>query len=327
LKHFFHQLAIIVHCSFFGLSSMSRFPLLSACFLATFLAPSLSDALTFRVDGDEVVGDNLTIKTRYEDTFVELGHIYGLGFRELMDANPDVLPWVPGDGTEVTLPLTFVLPHQGLVERENIVLNLAEFRLYHFIPEKNTVRAYAVGIGREGWQTPITEARVTGVARDPSWTPPASIRREHAAIGDILPAVVPPGPDNPLGKYAVRLSLPSYLFHGSNKRIGYGMRVSHGCVRLYDGDIEELATSVKPGTPVRIINQPVKAGWKQNRLYLEVHPQLEENETNPIDFEQIIAEAQARKPELQVEVDWDKVREIARRKSGIPEAITNEPRV
>jgi L,D-transpeptidase ErfK/SrfK len=285
------------------------------------LASAFATALTFRTDGNEVVGDVLQIKTKYEDTFVDLGHIYGLGFRELQDANPDVLPWVPGEGTEVTLPLSFIVPAEGLTGKENIVLNLAEFRLYHFIPEKNTVRAYSVGIGREGWQTPTTEARVTGVAKDPSWTPPASIRREHAAMGDPLPSVVPPGPDNPLGKYAVRLSIPGYLFHGTNKKLGFGMRVSHGCVRLYAGDIEELATSVRPGIPVRIINHSVKAGWRDDQLFLEVHPQLEENEAHPIDFEKIIGEALARRPDVAVTVDWEKVTQAAKRKSGIPESI------
>jgi len=290
--------------------------------LAMVAISTFTQALTFRLTGDDVVGDVPTIKTRYDDTFVAIGHIYGLGFRQLVNANPDVLPWVPGEGTEITLPLSFILPQET---REAIVLNLPEFRMYHFIPEKNTVRSYAVGIGREGWQTPTTEereARVTSTAANPSWTPPASIRREHAAMGDILPAVVPPGPDNPLGKYAVRLSLPSYLFHGSNKKVGVGMRVSHGCIRLYDGDIEELALSVKPGTPVRILNQPVKAGWLKDRLYLEVHPQLEEDIGSDINYEMIIGEALAQRPNTPVAVDWDKITEAARRKSGIPVDIT-----
>lgn len=276
-------------------------------------------ALTFRYDGDDVVGDTMTITTKYEDTFVQLGHIYGLGFRELIDANPGVLPWVPGEGTQVLLPLSFVVPEES---REAIVLNLAEFRLYHYLPDKRTVRAYAVGIGRQGWQTPTTEAKVTAITKDPSWTPPASIRREHAAKGDILPDVVPPGPDNPLGKYAVKLSIPGYLFHGSNKKLGFGMRVSHGCVRMYDGDIEELARTVTPGTPVRIINQPAKAGWADGRLYLEVHAPLEEEQGTEIAYEEVVRQALNAKPEANIRVDWNKAKEVAERRSGIPEDIT-----
>jgi L,D-transpeptidase ErfK/SrfK len=291
-------------------------------FVSLYLLCSYTEATTFRLNGEEVVGNDLKISTRYEDTFVDLGHVYGLGYRELLDANPGVLPWVPGEGTEVNLPLSFILPSQGLTERENIVLNLAEFRLYHFIPAKNTVRTYAVGIGKEGWQTPTAEATVISVVRDPSWTPPISIRRERAAVGIILPAVVPPGPDNPLGKYAVRISIPGYLFHGSNQKLGFGMRVSHGCVRLYDSDIEELATSILPGTTVRIINEPVKAGWKKGRLYLEVHPQLEEDEAVPINVEQVIVEALSRRSNLPAEIDWEMVQEVVKRKSGLPEVIS-----
>lgn len=284
--------------------------------------PATATALTFRLpeDGDQLVGDNMVHTARHEDTFVALGRTFGVGFRALRAANPEVHPWVPGEGTAITLPLSFILPARS--ERESIVLNLAEFRLYHFLPAKNTVRTYAVGIGRQGWETPTVATRVTGTAANPSWTPPASIRREHAEQGDILPRVVPPGPDNPLGKYAVRLSAPGYLFHGTNRKLGIGMRVSHGCIRLYDGDIEELAHSVEYGTPVHIVNEPVKAGWRDGRLYLEVHPQLEEDEGQPIDFEGIVDAALARQPERDIEVDWERARETARRQSGMPVAIS-----
>ena len=293
---------------------LTRLALLLCCFAAA--TPAL--ALTFRLTGDEVVGAPMTIKARYEDTFVALGKTYGLGFRELIQANPGVLPWVPGEGTELTLPLSFILPRE---EREAIVLNLAEFRLYHFLPGKNAVRSYAVGIGRQGWETPTAEGRVTSVAADPSWTPPASIRQEHAAMGDILPAVVPPGPDNPLGKFAVRLSIPGYLFHGTNKKLGIGMRVSHGCVRLYDGDIEELAHSVSRGTLVKIINEPIKAGWLEDRLYLEVHPPLEDHES-PEDAKTVIGRALASRPEVIIDVDWQRVEALVTSQNGIPTDIT-----
>ena len=291
--------------------------------LSLILVSTYCQALTFRLGSEEVVGNILEIEARYEDTFVVLGHRYGLGYRELLDANPEVLPWVPGEGTKIQLPLSFILPSQGLVERETIVLNLAEFRLYHFIPGKNLVKAYAIGIGKEGWRTPTAEARVTGVVHRPSWTPPDSIRREQAARGISLPAVVPPGPNNPLGDYAVTISIPGYLFHGSNKILGVGMRVSHGCVRLFDGDIEELATSVRPGIPVKIVNEPAKAGWKQDQLYLEVHRQLEEDSAAPIDLEGVIANALSRRPEQVVKIDWGKVQQVASRQSGVPEIISS----
>ena len=297
-----------------------RFLILTA-FLSS-LAASAVQALTFPFTGDTVVGELQTIRTKYEDTFVDLGHTYGLGFRHLQSANPGVLPWVPGEGTELTLPTAFVLPYET---REAIVINLPEFRLYHFLPEQNQVRTYAIGIGREGWETPTTEEReirVTTMTPNPSWTPPQSIRRDYASRGITLPAVVRPGPDNPLGKYAIRLTLPSYLVHGTNKKVGIGMRVSAGCIRLYDPDIEELAMSVKPGTPVRIINEPAMAGWRGNRLYLQVHPQLEEKRDVPINLERAIGEALAQRPATIVNIDWDKAREVAAEQRGVPVDIT-----
>jgi len=279
-------------------------------------------ALTFRLTDDEVVGNNTTFESRYEDTFVSIGKVYGLGYRELIDANPGILPWVPGEGTEITLPLSFILPHQGLTGSENIVLNLAEFRLYHYIPEKNIVRAYAVGIGKEGWQTPTSDARVTGVVEDPSWTPPESIRQEQAARGITLPTVIAPGPNNPLGKYAVGLNIPGYLFHGSNKAMGVGMRVSHGCIRLYEKDIEELAFSVRPGLAVKIINEPVKAGWVGDQLFLEVHSPLEEDVAVAPDIDAIINAALSRRPNQELEIDWEKVRQVVELESGVPEPIS-----
>ena len=298
---------------------MSVFRSLTTLFLCYVCSSTLSEALTFRLDGDDLVGNVMTLESNYEDTFVELGKIYGLGFRELMQANPEVLPWTPGDGTPLTLPLSFILPHE---EREAIVLNLAEFRLYHFLPDKHTVRTYAVGIGRQGWETPTVETVVTSAVANPSWTPPESIRREHAAMGDILPAVVPPGPDNPLGLHAVRLSEPGYLFHGTNKKLGVGMRVSHGCVRLYAGDIEELANTVDRGTPVRIINEPVKAGWSGDRLYLEVHPPLEEMESDSVNVQRVIGEAMMRRPETIIDIDWEKVQALTAQQCGIPVDLT-----
>ncbi len=285
--------------------------------------PASVQALTFRLpdNNDEVVGHNMAYTASYEDTFVALGHIYGLGFREMLNANPGVHPWVPGEGTQLTLPLSYIIPQEN---REAIVLNLAEFRMYHFLPEINTVRSYAVGIGREGWETPQVETRVTSVAANPSWTPTENIRRDYASRGEILPAVVPPGPDNPLGKYAVRLSVPSYLFHGTNKRVGMGMRVSAGCIRLYDGDIEELAHGVRTGTPVRIVNEPVKAGWRQGRLFIEVHPQLEEYADQPLEYLPVIEAALARRPNHGIQVDWDRVREAVAQHLGYPIDITRD---
>lgn len=229
-------------------------------------------------EGSDVVGELQVIVARHEDTFVDIARAYDLGFDELVDANPGVDAWLPGAGTRIVLPTEFVLPD---VPREGIVLNVGAKRLFYFpkpaAGQPRVVITHPVGIGREGWQTPIGTTRVVAKSKDPVWTVPASIRREHAAEGNPLPARVGPGPDNPLGAYAMRLGFPSYLIHGTNKPSGIGMRVSHGCVQLFPEDIEALFAQVAVGTPVRIINEPQLLGWRNGNLYLEVHSALEDD--------------------------------------------------
>lgn len=230
------------------------------------------------VEGNDVVGELQVIVARQEDTFLDIARAYDLGFDELEDANPDVDAWLPGAGTRIVLPTQFVLPDGP---REGIVLNVGTKRLFYFpkpvVGQPRVVITHPVGIGREGWQTPIGTTRVVAKKKDPVWTVPASIRREHAAEGNPLPARVGPGPDNPLGAYAMRLGFPSYLIHGTNKPDGIGMRVSHGCVQLFPEDIESLFGQVAVGTSVRIINEPQLLGWRGDNLYLEVHPALEDD--------------------------------------------------
>jgi L,D-transpeptidase ErfK/SrfK len=208
-------------------------------------------------------------------------------------ANPGVDQWLPGEGTPIYLPTQSILPE---APREGIVINVPAMRLFYFTQAKSKeagapavlkVSSHPIGIGVQGWATPFGEAKVVEKARDPVWYVPASIRKEHAERGDPLPSIVPPGPDNPLGAFAMTLSLPGYLIHGTNKPAGVGMRSSHGCIRLYPEDIEALFPQVARGTPVRLVNQPVLAGWHDGRLYLEVHPPLAEEEHD------LVAEANA----------------------------------
>jgi L,D-transpeptidase ErfK/SrfK len=228
--------------------------------------------------GSDVVGEIQVIRARYEDTFLDIARAYDLGYDELVNANPGVDPWLPGAGTRIVLPTQFVLPDGP---REGVVLNLAAKRLFWFPParpgELPQVVTHPVGIGREGWATPVGTTKVVAKTRDPVWVVPPSIRRERAREGNPLPARVPPGPDNPLGRHALRLGLPSYLIHGTNKPGGIGMRVSHGCIQLFPEDIESLFAEVPVGTPVRIVNQPLLLGWRGDNLYLQVHPPLEDD--------------------------------------------------
>jgi L,D-transpeptidase ErfK/SrfK len=231
-----------------------------------------------------VIGEPQVVFTRSSDTLSDLARAYGLGYDELIAANPGVDPWLPGEATPVLLPTQFVLPD---VPREGLVLNIASKRLFYFpaMPdgEKRVVKTYPIGIGRVGWETPLGMTTVVAKAKDPHWFVPASVRREHAEMGDPLPSVVPPGPDNPLGHRVLQLEMPGYLIHGTNQPYGVGMRVSHGCVRLYPENIELLYELVEIGEPVLIINEPYLLGRRDGDLYFEPHQPLEEDSISPED--------------------------------------------
>lgn len=222
------------------------------------------------LDGD-LVGKLQTMQTQQEDTFAAIGNQRSLGYLELVKANPGIDPWLPGDGTPITLPRKYVLPES---QREGIVINLAEYRLYYF--HNGGVQVFPVGVGTDDNPSPLTDAEVTLGIASPAWYPPASIRAEYRANGESLPAMVPPGPENPLGPYALILSEKGYLIHGTNKGFGVGMQVSHGCFRMYNEDIVGFAPDVPKGTSVQVVNQPVKVGMDNGQVWLEVHRAREE---------------------------------------------------
>jgi L,D-transpeptidase ErfK/SrfK len=225
----------------------------------------------------QVVGRLQVVIAGHDDTFPDIARRFNLGYDELMAANPGVDPWLPGEGTEILLPTSHIIPE---ARREGVVINLPALRLWWFGPSddegRQTVITHPIGIGKVGWSTPLGEFHVASSQKDPSWVPPESVRREHAKEGDILPAIVPPGPENPLGRHAVRLNNPSYLIHGTNKPAGVGMRVSHGCIRLYPEDIEMLFDRLPRGTRVTMVDQPWLAGWQDGQLLFEAHGSLED---------------------------------------------------
>ncbi|MBT8087919.1 MAG: L,D-transpeptidase family protein [Gammaproteobacteria bacterium] len=230
-----------------------------------------------------VIGEPQIVFAREENTLSDLAREYGLGYDEIVAANPGVDPWLPGNNTPILLPTQYILPSR---HRDGVVLNIATRRLFYFpqaiAGQQRRVLTYPIGIGRVGWETPVGDTTVVSKARDPHWWVPSSVRREHAEMGDPLPAVVPPGPDNPLGHRVLKLGMPGYLIHGTNKPYGVGMRVSHGCVRLYPENIEFLYELVDIGEPVTIINEPYQMGRRNGVLFFEAHEPLEEDET-PVD--------------------------------------------
>jgi len=225
-----------------------------------------------------VVGVPQVVFTSSNDTLSDFARAYGLGYDELIAANPDIDPWLPGENTPVLLPTQFVLPD---VPREGIVLNIASKRLFYFpvVAEGQAavVMTFPIGVGRVGWETPLGMTTVTAKAKDPHWYVPLSVRQEHAELGDPLPSVIPPGPENPLGHRVLKLDMPGYLIHGTNQPYGVGMRVSHGCVRLYPENIEYLYELVDIGETVTIINEPFLMGQLDGEIYFEGHTPLEDD--------------------------------------------------
>jgi len=225
--------------------------------------------VSFEIDSSTtIVGTSRTVLSKYEDTLYSLALEYQVGAAAFTGANPDIDPLLPGEGVLLQLPGQYILPS---VKREGIVINLPEMRLYYFPEGENKVHIYPVGIGRQGWETPLFKASVTSVTKDPVWIPPESIHREFRAAGLSLPEQVAAGPENPLGGYAMRIGHTSYLIHGTNKPEGVGLRVSHGCIRLYPNHIAELAAMISVNTPVSIINQPIKMGRVDGELFIQAN--------------------------------------------------------
>jgi len=240
--------------------------------------PISANRFVLESPGQSVVGVPQVVFASSNDTLPDFARAYGLGYDELIAANPGVDPWLPGENTPVLLPTQFVLPD---VPREGIVLNLASKRLFYFPQvaegQAAVVMTFPIGVGRVGWETPLGMTTVTAKAKDPHWYVPLSVRQEHAELGDPLPSVIPPGPENPLGHRVLKLDMPGYLIHGTNQPYGVGMRVSHGCVRLYPENIEYLYELVDIGETVTIINEPFLMGQLDGETYFESHTPLEDD--------------------------------------------------
>jgi L,D-transpeptidase ErfK/SrfK len=293
-------------------------------------APAAYAAVYPLTDGD-LVGEASEVTAQRDDTLIDMARRHGLGYEEMVRANPGVDPWLPGEGTIVRLPLRRVLPD---APREGVVVNLPEHRLYYFPPakagEQRVVVTFPVAIGKMDWQTPLGVTRIADKVKDPAWYPPESVRRAHAAKGEILPAVVPPGPDNPMGSRKMRLAIPggAYLIHGTNRPAGIGMQATHGCMRLYPEHVEALFDMVSVGTPVRIVNQPQKVGWDGGRLYVEVHRPLDNTESAVVEpdrtaLARLVANAVRLRPAAPV--TWARAEDAFEQAEGVPVPVTAAP--
>lgn len=296
--------------------------------LVSVLVTSVAPAATYVLPPSDVdlVGAITTVEARHHETLLDIARAHDLGFEDIVRANPGLDPWIPGEGSEVILPTRYILPR---APRQGVVLNLPELRMYYYPKpvkgEAPLVVTYPISIGRMDWQTPIGETHVVKKVTNPAWYPPESIRKEHAEDGRPLPKVVPAGPDNPLGAFAIRLAIPGYLIHSTNKPAGVGMRVTHGCIRMYPEDIETLFSDIPVGEKVLIINQPYKVGWSLDGLYMEAHMPLEEDaETLGKDMTSVTEMLVAATSKRNGPVDWDRVRVIFEQADGLPARMSNE---
>src|SRR5271168_1041880 len=268
-----------------------------------------------------IVGEDQTVVTVYEDTLYDLARKFSLGSEELIRVNPGVDPWLPGAGKTLIVPDRHILPPGP---REGIVVNLPEHRLYYYPKPKRggpiEVITYPVSIGKMDWRTPLGVTHVIQKEKNPTWYPPESVRKEHAEAGDPLPPRVGPGPDNPLGAYAMRLAAGNgtYLIHGTNNPIAVGLPVTHGCIRMYPADVPALFPLVPVGTPGRLINLPIKVAWIDGELLLEAHPPVDaEGQSFEPDLDQFSDLLRAAVGDTTVAIHWDYAREVLQKADGV----------
>ncbi len=280
-------------------------------FVAFLLLPAIPAAASaFNADADGIIGAEQKCEVKEDESLWEIARKFDIGINGISHANPGVDPFIPKKGTVVRIPSEWILP--DLSERNGIVINIPEFRLYYFPPkEPDKVVTFPVGVGDEGKNTPLGSYTVIEKIVNPPWNVPESIRKERPE----LPAVVPPGPDNPMGSRAIRLSKRTLLIHGTDRPWGIGTRSSHGCIRLFPEDIVNLYDMVKRGTRVVIVNQPVKVAVRGGKVYIEVH-QYED-----VDHAGLVLRIFVNKGLLE-RVDMAKLNLALKEKSGMPVEVT-----
>jgi L,D-transpeptidase ErfK/SrfK len=282
---------------------------LFACLLLLWLSPA-GAVEEFYAGDSEVIGTMKWGFIKENDSLIELARKYGLGYNEIAEANLNLDPFIPKLGASVRIPTLWVLPN--LPREQGIVINLSELRLYYYpYPDTKFVFTFPIGIGDEGSETPLGVFTIIEKRVNPTWYVPKSILEERPGF----PTQVPPGPDNPLGTHALRLSSGSILIHGTHRPWGVGRRVSHGCIRLYPEDIPELYRLVPIRTKVIIVRQPVKLGQKNGKVFLEVHRGEDVNYS-----QEAVKLIKARN--LASLIDRVKLSRVLREKSGIPEEIS-----
>lgn len=302
---------------------MKFLPQLFISFLVLMSLATSAAALTYDLPppGENVVGHPQCVQTRIGDNFSILGRRYDVAYFHLIEANPGINPEKIPTGTVIVIPTQVVLPP---VPRKGIVISLSELRLYYFSPNGRTVDIYPIGIGRQGWITPLGVTHVIEKTENPVWIVPDSIKKDRLKDGVKLPNSVPPGPENPLGAYRMRLAIrnQTFLIHGTNDFTGVGRRSSSGCVRMLPEDVESLFRRVSVGTEVNIISGAYKAGWQEGKLYLEAHIPLQEQKPNgEADLPAMKRVIEAAINSSAGTVYWQAAKRVAEQQNGVPQVI------
>lgn len=274
-------------------------------------------------NNDDIIGSLYVVTIKKGDSLDTIRMTNEISYDELLRANPRINFYKLKVGQQVIVPKEFILPKV----RDGIVINIPELRMYYFDPDGRKVHTFIVGLGRANWRTPVGSTKVVNKRANPSWTVPESIRNyTYNKTGEILPRVVAPGPKNPLGKYALYLNMGAYHIHGTNAPSSVGTFISSGCVRMLQDPIEFLYNTVQLGTTVRLVHYPYKAGWLNNKLYLESHKPIDSyankgsSSLSESDVRQVIQES-INKRSAQVMVDWSLVFKNTKECLGIPEAV------
>ena len=313
--------------SSYGSSWAATGIMLAAAVAAGALPATRSEAAVFTLppNGGSLIGQDQQIQSQTSDTLLDLARKYSVGYWEIQEANPKVDMWLPGQGTDLTIPGRFIVPP---VEHKGIIINLPQHRLFYFPKPRRhdqpIVITYPASPGEGDFPTPVGVTRIIRKVPHPVWIPTAHILKAHALAGDPIPKIWPAGPDNPMGEWALETTLShgEIYIHGTNNPMAIGMSVTHGCVRLYPEDIAALYPVVKVGTPVTVVNEPVLASLQDGELYLEVHPPANSDHVPAApDFDKISQIVDAAIGQNTVAIDWDKVRQVAAQANGIPQLI------
>ena len=295
----------------FKLGLLSFLLMTSQLYAATYQTPAGNEAL---------IGGVQYIKASSGDNVVTVAKHYDVGFNTMEKANPqlDMARGFPTNAM-IKIPTQHLLPNQA---REGIIINLPEMRMYYFPVNSNVVLTYPIGIGKIGKTIPIKKTIISYKKENPTWTPPKDIREFNLEQGIVLPRVMPAGPDNPLGPYAIYTGIPTYLIHSTIFPESVGKRASFGCIRMYESDIKDFFPSITRNIPVAIINSPVKVDWEKDRLFIEAHAPLEEHRdaymTSLPGMVHLISEKTKNKPVL---VDWQLISYLAKERDGTPHEV------